>query len=176
MSASPPQPDEYAPFYAPYVARVPEEAILPVLEGQLGEIRRLVEAVPPDRESFRYAPAKWSVREVVGHLADAERLFGYRALALARGGREPLPGFDENGAVEQAGFDTVPLGELADGWAAARRSNLALLRYLPAEAWARTGTANGTAISVRALAWILAGHVRHHQDVFGDRYGLEVTA
>lgn len=173
MSASPPAAGEYAPFYAGYVSRVPEEEILPVLEGQVGELRRLAEAVPPEGESFRYAPGKWSVREVFGHLADAERLFGYRALAVARGGREPLPGFDENGAVEQAGFDGVPLGELVDGWAAARRSNLALLRHLPAEAWARTGTANGTPISVRALAWIMAGHVRHHLDVFRDRYGLE---
>ena len=173
MSAARPAAEEYASFYAGYVANVPEEEILPVLEGQIGELRRLAAAVPPEREAFRYAPEKWSVRQVFGHLADAERLFGYRAMAIARGGREPLAGFDQDGAVEQGGFDAVPLGELVDGWAAARRSNLSLLRHLPEEAWLRTGTADGSVVSVRALAWIMAGHVRHHQEVFRDRYGLE---
>lgn len=164
---------EYAPFYAGYVAKVPEAQIVPVLEGQLGELRRLVAAVPRERETFRYAPGKWSVREVFGHLADTERLFGYRALAIARGGREPLAGFDQDGAVAEAGFDAVALEELARGWGASREANLSLLRHLPVEAWARTGTADGKPISVRALAWILAGHVRHHQEVFRDRYGLD---
>ncbi|MFP3939072.1 MAG: DinB family protein [Thermoanaerobaculia bacterium] len=172
MSASRPAAGEYAPFFQGYVARVPEEEILPVLEGQVGEIRRLAASVPAERETFRYAPEKWSVREVFGHLGDTERLFGYRAMAIARGGREPLAGFDENASVTRAGFDAVPLGGLEAGWAAARRSNVLLLRHLPAEAWTRTGTADGKPISVRALAWILAGHVRHHQDVFRDRYGL----
>jgi len=167
-----PESTEYAPFYETYVSRVPEEEILPVLAGQVGEIRRLAAGVPPEREGHRYADGKWSVREVLGHLTDGERLFGYRALCIGRGDTNPLPGFDEQAYMVHAGFDEVPLAELAEDFAAAREANLRMLRRFDPEAWRRVGTANGVAVSTRALAWIMAGHVRHHLAVLKDRYGV----
>ena len=167
-----PQPTEYAPFFEPYVSRVPEEEILPVLAAQVAETRRLAAGVSADREGHRYAPGKWSVREVLGHLTDGERLFGYRALCIGRGDENPLPGFDEQAYMVHAGFDALPLADLAEDFAAARESNLRMLIRFDRDAWRRIGTANGVAVSTRALAWIMAGHVRHHLAVLKDRYGL----
>lgn len=167
-----PEATEYAPFYASYVARVPEEEVLPVLAGQVVEIRALAAAVPPERETFRYAPGKWSVREVLGHVTDGERLFGYRALAIGRGDRSPLPGFDEQAYMVHAGFDEVPLADLAEDFAAAREANLRMLGRFDRDAWLRVGTANATPVSTRALAWIMAGHVRHHLAILEERYGV----
>lgn len=173
-----PEPDtEYAPFYETYVSKVPEEDPLAVLEAQADQVRRLAAAVPEDRERFRYAPGKWSVREVFGHLADAERLFGYRALCIGRGDTTtPLPGFDEVRYMAEAGFDRVPLAELAAELAALRETNLTLLRRMDAAAWARIGNANGTPVSVRALAFIMAGHVRHHLGILRERYGVAASS
>jgi len=162
---------EYAPFYAGYVALVPEADILDVLERQVTEIRRLVAAVPREREGHRYEPGKWSVREVLGHIVDGERVFGYRAFCISRGEQAPLPSFDENRYVAAARFDATPLRELADELALVREANLAFLRRLGPEEWTRKGTASGKPVSVRALAWIMAGHPRHHLDVLRERYG-----
>lgn len=167
-----PEATEYAPFYASYVARVPEEEILPVLAGQVVEIRSLAAGVPPERETFRYAPGKWSVREVLGHVTDGERLFGYRALAIGRGDETSLPGFDEQAYMVHAGFDAVPLADLAEDFAAAREANLRMLGRFDEAAWRRVGTANAVPVSARALAWIMAGHVRHHLAIFEERYGV----
>lgn len=167
-----PEATEYAPFYASYVARVPEEEILPVLAGQVVEIRSLAAGVPPERETFRYAPEKWSVREVLGHVTDGERLFGYRALAIGRGDRTSLPGFDEQAYMVHAGFDAVPLADLAEDFAAAREANLRMLGRFDEQAWLRVGTANAVPVSTRALAWIMAGHVRHHLAILEERYGI----
>lgn len=171
MSARP-EATEYAPFYESYVSRVSEEEILAVLAGQVVEIRRLAAAVPAEREGHRYAPGKWSVREVLGHVTDCERLFGCRALCIGRGDRQPLPGFDEQAYMVHAGFDGVPLADLAEDFAAAREANLRMLRRFDAGAWRRVGTANGVPVSTRALAWIMAGHVRHHLAVLEERYGI----
>jgi hypothetical protein len=165
---------EYAPFYAGYVARVPGEDPLSVLEAQVAEIERLPAAVAEEREGYRYAPGKWSPRQVVGHLADAERIMVYRALAIARGEEGALPGFDEDRYVEHAGFDEIPLRQLADELLLVRRATLHFFRHLPEEAWSRVGTANGHPVSVRALAFILAGHLRHHWAIFAERYGITV--
>jgi hypothetical protein len=167
-----PADDEYAPYFAGYVALVPETDVLAVLDEQKAAFRRLAAAVPPDREGFRYAPDKWSVREVVGHLVDGERVFGYRAFAISRGERAPLPSFDENEYVAASGYDGVPLAELVGELVSARDANLAFLRRLDPEAWARRGTASGKTITVRALAWITAGHPRHHLNVLRDRYSV----
>lgn len=163
---------EYAPFYETYVSKVPEAEVLPVLEAQVAQVRRLAAAVAPERERFRYAPGKWSVREVFGHLADSERLFGYRALCIGRGDRAPLPGFDQVRYLAEAGFDEVPLAELAAELAALRETNVTLLRRMDEAAWARIGTANGTPVSVRALAFIMAGHLRHHAGILRERYAV----
>jgi hypothetical protein len=168
-----PSNTEYASFYAGYVGQITEEDVLPVLEEQIAQMRQLAETLPADKEGYRYAPGKWSVREVVGHLTDAERVFGYRALCIGRGDQTPLPGFDENAYMETAGFDQRTLADLVDELAHVRRANLAMLRHLGEDGWARVGTANANPISVRALAYIMAGHLRHHLNVLRERYGVE---
>jgi hypothetical protein len=167
-----PGPDEYAPFYAGYVSLVPESDALAVLEAQPSELRALAAAQPAARESHRYAPGKWSVREVFGHLTDGERVFGYRAFCISRGDQASLPGFDEQSYIAGSDYDRVPLAELAADFEALRQSNLRVLRRLDPAAWARSGTANGTPVTVRALAFVMAGHVRHHLGVLRDRYGV----
>lgn len=167
-----PDETEFAPFYAGYVALVPEEDILAVLGRQAEEIRALLATVPPAREGHRYAEGKWSIRQVVGHLVDAERVFGHRAFCFSRGEPAALPSFDENAYVDRAPSDRVPLAELAEELALVRRANLAFLGRLGEAEWARAGTASGKPVSVRALAWIMAGHPRHHVAVLRERYGV----
>jgi uncharacterized damage-inducible protein DinB len=167
-----PTDTEYASFYARYVALVPESDILGVLEPQVEEIRRFLAPVSAEKESCRYAEGKWSIRQVIGHLVDGERIFGYRAFCLSRGEQAALPSFDENLYVAAARSDGVPLRELVDELALVRQSNLAVLRRLDPREWAQVGTASGKPVSVRALAWVMAGHPRHHLQVLRERYGV----
>lgn len=168
-----PEPDEYAPFYAGYVAEVPDGADpLALLKDQLTGLPGLLDSVTADRSLARYAPGKWSVREVVGHLCDVERVFAYRLLRIARADPTPLPGFDENAWVSSADFDNRDWSDLRSEWAAVRRATLALAHGLSGEAWRRMGNANGMPISARALLYIIPGHTRHHVDVLRDRYRL----
>lgn len=167
-----PDPSEYGPFYADYVASVPEDDVLPVLEAQIGEIGRLAAAVPAERESFRYAPGKWSVRQIFGHLADGERIFGYRAMCIARGDEGPLPGYDQDIYMALAPFDETPVAELADELVTLRRADLFTFRRLSPEGWSRRGTASGHPVTVRAIAYVLAGHLRHHLRILDERYGV----
>jgi hypothetical protein len=167
-----PGADEYAPFYADYVGLVPEADVLPVLAAQASEIRRVAASVPGDRETFRYGPGKWSVREIFGHMGDGERVFGYRAFCISRGDKAALPGFDENDYVAESAYDERTVAELADDFAGLRASNLAVLGRLDPARWARVGNANGKPVSVRALAYVMAGHARHHLRVLKERYGI----
>jgi hypothetical protein len=128
--------------------------------------------VPESRGGFRYAPGKWSVKEVVLHLADTERIMAYRALRIARGDATPLPGFDENAYVPLSGADAQSLDALLGEWADVRRATLSLFRHLPVEAWTRRGTASRFPVTVRALAGIIAGHERQHLVTLEERYGL----
>jgi hypothetical protein len=172
MAISRPTASEYAPFYAGYVARVTEDDILAVLSAQADELGALARSLPEAKQSYRYAEGKWSVREVLSHLIDGERVFGYRAFCFSRGEQAALPGFDENQYVSAARAGDVPLVALAKEFAVVRESNLGFLRRLGDEAWTRTGTASGKPVSVRALAWIMAGHPRHHLAVLRERYGV----
>jgi hypothetical protein len=167
-----PTETEFASFYARYVALVPETDVLAVLEEQAEEIRQLAALVPAERETHRYAEGKWSVREVLGHLVDGERVFGYRAFCFSRGEAAALPSFDENQYVAAARSDATPLRELADELALVRRSNLVVLRRLEPREWAQVGTASGKPITVRALAWVMAGHPRHHVEILRQRYDI----
>jgi DinB superfamily len=166
-----PLPDatEYAPYYAKYVSLVPDAEIVSALATQLEEMRRFLGAIPEAQGNLRHPPYTWSIKEVVGHLTDSERVFGYRALRFARGDATPLPGFDENVYARAAEFDRLPLGDLVAEFEALRRSHVLLFRGLTAAAWSRTGTANGAAITVRALAYILVGHGRHHTAILRKR-------
>jgi len=163
---------EYAAAFAGYVSLVPEQDIVSVLERQPEELRRFVRAVPPDRERFRYAPEKWSIREVFGHLIDAERVFAYRAFCISRGESAHLPSFDENPYVAESRYEERPLADLVAEFTDVRRSNLHFLGWLTDRDWGREGTAGDKTVSVRALAFIMAGHVRHHLIVVRERYGV----
>lgn len=167
-----PAESEFAAFYKGYVSLVPEGDVLSVLEAQARGVPDLAATVPAERETFRYAPGKWSIRELVSHLVDAERVFGYRAFCIGRGDQVSLPGFDENTYVAESGADIQPLARLAKEFALVREGNLAALRRLDASAWKRVGTANGSPVSVRALSFIMAGHVLHHLGVLRERYGV----
>jgi hypothetical protein len=171
MIERPPE-GEYNPFYASYLALVPEGDLLSVLAAQPKELQSLVKAIPPDRETHRYGEGKWSVREVLGHVTDVERVFGYRALCISRLDQTPLPGFDENDYVAHSSYAETPVEGLAAEFASLRSGNLALLRRLEPARWLKVGNANGSPVSVRALAFIMAGHFRHHLAILRDRYGV----
>ena len=165
-----PNESEYAPYYQDYVAHVNEEEILPVLRSQLDDLDVLLNRVAPEQETYRYADGKWSIREVAGHLIDAERVFGYRAFSIARGENQNLPGFDQNDYMLTAPYDRIELEDLLSELRLVRLANIAMLRSLDEEAWNRVGNANDNQVSVRALAFIMAGHVRHHMGVLRERY------
>jgi hypothetical protein len=167
---SKPSENEYATYFARYVSLVPEDDILAVLKGQLAEMNRILGAVPSDQERHRYAPEKWSIRGVCGHLIDGERVFGYRAFCISRGETASLPSFDENAYVAQSRYDDRPLADLMEEFAALRMTNVHFLRWLADPDWTRTGTASGKTISVRAIAYVMAGHVRHHLNILRERY------
>ncbi len=161
-----PRPDasEHAPFYRGYVDRVPDGDILRTLEAQLDESRALLSGLSPEMEEHRYAPGKWSVREVVGHLVDTEWVFFYRALSMARKDPAPLPGMDEAAWAESSGAHERPLSELLEAWAAVRKAGVAMLGSLDAGAGARKGRASGHPFTVRSFPWIVAGHELHHRE------------
>lgn len=165
-----PGADEYAPFYAGYIAAVPEGDVLDLLRHQTDEVLATVRPLPAARWRHRYAPGKWSVAEVLGHIMDAERIFAYRALRIARGDQTPLPGFDENAYVPAAAFDDrAPAGLLTE-YVAVREATLALFRGLPAGSSDRRGVASNAGVSVRALLYMIAGHERHHLRILHERY------
>jgi DinB superfamily len=165
-----PQNNEYAPYYARYIDRVPDGDLVEVLCTQIGETLALLRGIPEDRASYRYEPGKWSIKEVVGHLADVERIMGYRMLRIARGDSTPLPGFDENAYVPAANFDARSLTSLAHEFEQVRGATIAFLETLAPDAAARRGSANNLEISARALAYIIAGHERHHVAILRERY------
>lgn len=165
-----PAPDEFAPYYGKYVARVPEGDLLATLEGQLESTIALLDRFGESGAGTRYAPEKWSVKEVVGHVADAERIFAYRALAAAREEGASLPGFDENAYVVAGRFDGRTLNSLMSELTAVRRATLSLFRNLDDAQLARRVVANGVPVSARALGWIIAGHELHHALLLQERY------
>lgn len=172
MSIQKPAVGEYLPFYQGYIDRVASAPrLLPVLAGQVPVIERLA-ALDESRARHRYADGKWSVREVVGHMADAERVFAYRMLRIARRDQTPLAGFDENAYVAAAGFEQRPMADVAGELRDVRQATLSFVTSLDEEAAARMGRANDAPVSVRAIAWIIAGHAAHHLAVLRERYGV----
>jgi len=167
-----PSAAEFAPYYADYVSRVPDGNIVQLLAQQKVTLRARTAIITPAQETYRYAPGKWTVREMFGHLTDVERVFGYRAMCISRGDTASLPGFDENTYVETANFNSRPLQALLDELVAVRDGNLLMMHTFDAEAWARMGVANNVPVSVRALAFIMAGHINHHLEVLRTRYAL----
>jgi len=162
---------EFASFYAGYIASVPERDVLPVLESQPADLRALGSRVA-GRDTFRYKPDKWTILQTFGHLIDTESVMGYRAFCIGRGEEKPLPGFDQNDYVAGADSGERSATDMAHEFAAVRHANLWTIRRWTPEEWSRVGNANGHPISARAIAYVMAGHVRHHMAILRDRYGL----
>jgi len=171
-----PSQSEYFAYFERYVSLVPEGDVLPVLRKQVGAVQMACASLSEERAGFRYAPGKWSVRQVLGHIIDTERVFGYRALCIARGEVLSLHSFDENAYAAKAGHDLCPLPELVEEFHALRQSHMHMLHHLDPAAWERVGCVNEHPTSTRAMAYIMAGHVRHHAAVLSERYGIEIVA
>jgi hypothetical protein len=166
-----PDRTESAPYYFTYIDQVVGDGdICRILEAQLPETLALLNGIPAERSLHRYAPEKWSIRQVVSHVNDTERLFVSRAFWFARGFDTPLPSFDQNTAISAAGADERPWGSHLEEFRAVRAATLAFFRNLPSEAWTRRGIASGNPFTVRALAYIAAGHVAHHMTILRNRY------
>lgn len=168
--ATRPQVGEHHAYYRGYVDLVPDGDILEQLALQIADSLAFLSDVDEQRSMFRYAPGKWSIKEVVGHLMDSERIFGYRALRIARGDTTPLEGFDQEALIKGAHFDARPWDELLREWRIVRDANLTMYRGFSEEEMVRMGHANGSDISVRAFAWIMAGHELHHMRIVRERY------
>jgi hypothetical protein len=157
-----PEPKEYAEYYGQYISKVPDCPLLDFLSRQLGEYRELFSGVTDDAASLRPEPNKWSAKEVLGHVSDAERIMSYRALRFARGDARELAGFEQDDYVREANSNRRPLPQLISELESVRRASIALLGSLPEEATVRSGVASKNPVSVRALAYIIAGHAEHH--------------
>lgn len=167
-----PDATEHAPYYGKYIAQVNGGDVVDTLRTQGTESHRWIATLSDAQGAHRYAPDKWSVRQVIGHLMDAERIFVYRALRFARQDATPLAGFDENAFVANAAFDDRSMASLVNEWRAVRDGTVAFFDALNEDEWTRRGSANGQEVTVRALAWIVAGHEVHHRALLRDRYGL----
>jgi uncharacterized damage-inducible protein DinB len=165
-----PEPTEYADFYANYIAKISGTDVLAVLESQRVQMLQLFAGRSERDGSFRYAPGKWTVKETLGHITDTERIFTYRALRIARGDQTPLPGFEQEDYVRNGAFGERTLADLAEEFALVRSASLALFRSFPEEAWDRRGVASQKEVTVRALAFITAGHAIHHRIILEERY------
>jgi hypothetical protein len=170
MTQKRPQPSDYAPYYGKYVMLVPDGNLLDILESQLREFNRLLEPLTELQAGFRYQPGKWSIKESLGHVNDAERIFAYRILRIARGDQTLLPGFEQDDYVRTAGSASRKLSDLLEEFTAIRRATLTLIRSLDDSSWLRRGTASGEEVSVLAMAFIIAGHVLHHRNILEERY------
>ncbi len=165
-----PSPDEYPSFYAGYIAQVPDGDVIEALIGGAEIAAALLHDVTEETGDAAYAAGKWTLKEVLLHCADAERIFAYRALRIARGDTTPLPGWDENAYTPECGAGGRTLPSILDELESVREATVTLFQGLPEESWTRSGSANGKPVSVRALAWITAGHLLHHLGIIQDRY------
>jgi hypothetical protein len=165
-----PQTDEHAPYYGKYIAQVPDGDLISMLREQIMETVGLLGGLPEGKANFAYAPGKWTIKEVIGHMIDVERVMAYRALRIARADTTDLPGFDENAWVPVANFGARTIADLLEEFQVVRAATVHLAKHLDAEALARRGSANKNGISVRALLYIIAGHERHHLALFRERY------
>lgn len=165
-----PHKGEYSAYYATYIQLVKENNLLDALKNGLEHSVDFLDSLPADVWSYRYAPGKWTVKDILGHLIDAERIFMYRALTFARADRQLLPGFDENSYVQQAYADLRAVNDLMEEYILVRKSSVMMLKGLPPENLLMMGTANAQPVSVRAIAYIVAGHEMHHLRVIKERY------
>ena len=168
--ATRPATSEYAPYYERYVGLVPTGDIVQTLSAQLEETLTTLAAISEAQAGYRYAPGKWSIKEVIGHIIDSERIFAYRALCFARNDARPIAGFEQDDYMQNSDFDARTLADLAAEFAHVRRGNLMLFRSLSDAAWNRRGIASDAEVSVHALGYMIAGHERHHLNILKERY------
>jgi len=168
--ATKPAKSEYLPYYERYISLVPDGDVVATLAAQMDDTLAMLRSLPASVATYRYAPDKWSVNEVVGHIIDSERNFAFRALRFARNDAAPVPGFEQDDYVRNATFDAYPLEELASELESVRQSTVFLFKHLEESAWTRRGIANNAEVSVRALAYIIAGHELHHREILAARY------
>ncbi len=165
-----PRKDEYSAIYEGSIGKVPDGNVLLMLETNITQTVDLLKSIGEDKAAYRYAPGKWSIKQVVGHMSDSERVFSYRALRFARGDTTPLPGYEENLYADIANFDRQTLEVLAHEFHAIRQSTLALFKSFDDDMWLRKGKASDVEFTVRALAYQIAGHEIHHVGILRERY------
>ena len=165
-----PEPGEYNPYYDRYISLISGTDILGTLDAQRRQTLLLLSGRDDADGNFQYAPDKWSAKEVLGHVCDAERIFTYRALRISRCDQTPIEGFEQDGYVKNGPFAKMPIEEIVEDYIAVRRATLTLFRNLDEAAWTRRGVANKNDISVRALAYIIAGHEVHHRSILEEKY------
>jgi uncharacterized damage-inducible protein DinB len=170
LKISRPETDEFDSYYERYVSLVADGDIITKLSQQVFETRNLLAEIDAEKADFRYAEGKWSVKELVGHMIDTERIFAYRALRIARGDQTPIEGYEQDDYVKNAEFAKCGLADLAEEFALVRKANVLMFKNLSETAWHRRGTANNKEISVRALAYISAGHEIYHVNILKERY------
>lgn len=161
---------EYAAYYSKYIDLVPEGDIMTILMEQMDETSEFLKDLTEQQAHFSYREGKWSIKEVIGHIGDTERIMGYRLLSFARGEKAELPGYDDNKYVKNASFNSQSLRDLLENLKIIRKSTLQLIKSFPSDAFLRRGNANGSEVSVRALIYIIAGHELHHRKLISDRY------
>lgn len=170
MKQARPEPGEYPAYYEKYISLIPGNDVANALEAQRLQTMQLFAGRSERDGNFRYAADKWTVKDVLGHIADSERIFAYRALRIARGDQTPIEGFEQDDYVRGGGFNERALASIAEEFALVRSATLAMFRSFSKEAWLRRGTANKNEVSVRALAYITAGHELHHRQIIEERY------
>jgi hypothetical protein len=165
-----PEQNEYNAYYYKYVSLVNGPDLIEVLEAQPSELNEMLGRLDEEKGRFAYAEGKWSIKEAISHLIDGERIFAYRALRISRGDETPLEGFEQDGYIENSHANDRPFADLLGELTESRQANLRMLRNLRERDWTRMGTASGSPVSVRALGYIMAGHIRHHINIFRDSY------
>jgi len=165
-----PQPNEAADYYSKYIDLIASDEIVPVFKEQLGQTVQFLEGISEEQSLHSYAPGKWTIREVLNHVNDGERLFLGRAFWFARGFQDPLPSFDQDVAAQHAGANETSWAELVEEFKNVRSSTISFFKNLPDEAWSRRGVASDNPVTVRAIAYIIAGHVTHHTNVLREKY------
>jgi DinB superfamily len=167
-----PQESEAAPYYFNYINQVSSDDVLGTIQTQLPAVLKLCSGISEEKSLYRYAAEKWSIRQVLNHITDTERAFAFRALWFARGFKDPLASYDQNIAAAGAEADGVPWSAHVQEFETVRRATISLFQNLPTDAWSRTGIASDNKFTVRAVAYIIAGHVEHHSRILREKYGL----
>ncbi len=165
-----PKKEEFSQYYEGYISLINETDLIGVMSSQTAELQEILGTLPEEKGTFTYQDGKWTIKEVLSHLIDGERMFAYRIFRIARGDKTPIEGFEQDGYIENSHANSRTFADLTGEISQLRNANLHLFRNLNEQDWLRTGTANNAEISVRALAFIMAGHIRHHVAILKDRY------